>query len=142
MNSGIYAIKNVINGRHYVGSSGNLIERWKQHKRSLNRNVHANPYLQNSWNKYGEDIFIFNVVEKCDPKFLIARETFWIKKLHSYKDDRGYNFSKFPMASRLGCKASPETIAKMRASLSGENHPNWHRKFSAEHVANMSKATN
>jgi group I intron endonuclease len=140
MNFGIYAIRNIVNGRRYIGSTGKLSERWGQHRRELNRGTHFNSYLQNAWNKYGENSFAYEIVEECSSSALMNKEEYWIKNLQSYKDENGYNLCRTPRASRLGCKASPETIAKMKVSMGGKNHPNWGRKLSSQHVANMSKA--
>lgn len=140
MNAGIYAIKNVINEKRYIGSTSKLSKRWSQHKRELNRNVHFNSYLQNAWNKNGENSFVYEIIENCDENILMDREEFWIKSLHSYKDENGYNLCRTPRASRLGCKASTETIIKMSDALSGINHPNWGRKLSKTWKLNISKS--
>ena len=132
MNSGVYAIRNVINGHRYVGSTGKLSIRWGQHKYELNKNNHFNSYLQNAWNKYGEKSFVYEVVERCDDNALMEREEFWINCLHSHKTEDGYNLCKTPRASRLGCKASPETVAKMKISLGGKNHPMWGKHLKLE----------
>lgn len=64
-NSGIYLIMNQINGKGYVGQAVNIEERWKQHKYRLNGQYHGNKHLQNAWNKYGKDNFVFIILEKC-----------------------------------------------------------------------------
>lgn len=140
MNNGIYVIKNTNNGRVYVGSTGKLLKRWNQHKYNLKNGTHFNSYLQNAWNKHGEKSFVYEIVEMCDKNLLLDREEFWIKSLHSYKDDNGYNLCKTPRASRLGCKATPETIAKMSKSLSGKNHPNWGKTIPKKSVVKMIKS--
>ena len=53
MKSGIYIITNLINKKSYYGSSYDITGRWSDHKWMLKNNCHDNPYLQNSWNKYG-----------------------------------------------------------------------------------------
>ena len=50
----------------YVGTSVNVIRRWKKHKTDLRSNYHVNMYLQNSWNKYGESSFEFHLLETVD----------------------------------------------------------------------------
>lgn len=141
MNIGIYAIRNIINGKRYVGSTGKLNERWGQHRADLNKGTHFNSYLQNAWKKYSASAFVYDIVERCSTKEgLLEREEYWIKELKSHCSQYGYNFCKKPRASRLGCKASPETIAKMKISLGGKNHPNWGRKLSKQHVKHMADA--
>ena len=60
--SGIYTINNTVDGKVYVGSSANLYERKAAHWNHLKNNKHHNPHLQNAWNKYGKDCFVFEAV--------------------------------------------------------------------------------
>lgn len=94
MNSGIYIIKNIINDKIYVGSSLNLNSRKYKHFWMLKNGVHDNEYLQNSYNKYGNDSFIFEVVDICDPKNLIIKENEYIDKYKSNLLEFGYNLAK------------------------------------------------
>jgi group I intron endonuclease len=64
--SGIYKIINKVNGKYYVGSSKNIHVRWRVHKSNLNNNKHPNSHLQNAWNKYGNTLFEFTIVENTD----------------------------------------------------------------------------
>ena len=51
--SGIYQIKNLVNEKIYVGSAINLYQRKCEHFSDLRKNIHDNPHLQSSYNKYG-----------------------------------------------------------------------------------------
>ena len=64
--SGIYKIVNKIDGKYYVGSSCDIHRRWKTHIYYLTRNRHINDYLQNAWNKYGNNSFELLIVELSD----------------------------------------------------------------------------
>lgn len=92
---GIYLITNRINGKKYVGSTHDFTSRWRGHRSMLNRGVHFNNHLQNSWNKYGEDNFEFSILEALDEnvdnfeQLLIEKEEFNIQKLDCIKC--GYN---------------------------------------------------
>jgi len=68
MNQGIYKIINIQNDNFYVGSSVNLHRRKIRHFSELRNNKHDNKHLQNAWNKYGEDCFVFVVVELVEKK--------------------------------------------------------------------------
>ncbi len=92
-NCGIYEIVNLINKKRYIGSTNCLQRRWLEHKSTLNRKVHGNEYLQNSWNKYGMDNFIFNILEHCNEENLKEREKYWMTLYDSLKRSRGYNIS-------------------------------------------------
>ena len=59
MKTGIYVIENLLDKKKYIGSAKNIDKRWYQHKYTLNKNMHDNSYLQNAWNKYGKNNFIF-----------------------------------------------------------------------------------
>lgn len=75
--SGIYKIVNKIDNTFYVGSSINIYKRWYDHKWLLNKSKHHCEYLQNAWNKYGSNNFVF-IVEKelldASLSILIAEE--------------------------------------------------------------------
>jgi hypothetical protein len=93
MGCGIYRIFNVINNKTYVGSSINLESRKYKHFWMLLRNGHDNNYLQKSFNKYGEESFLFEILEECDYSELINKENFYINKYKSNDLTLGYNLS-------------------------------------------------
>jgi len=77
---GIYRIQCLANGKTYIGSTGiSIRKRWGQHTSALSKGTHVNPNMQASWNKYGEDAFVFGVVEYCDADISVAREDHYIK---------------------------------------------------------------
>lgn len=143
-NSGIYSIRNLENGKIYIGSAINLGRRWTEHKYRLNNNTHTNPHLLRSWNKYGKDNFEFSIIEECNSDMLVIREQAWINYYQSNNPDKGYNIrdagsrgklseetrrkiseaskgrkaSKETIAKRTGLKRSEETKAKMRSARS------------------------
>lgn len=118
MDSGIYVITNEITKKFYIGSAKNLKKRKYGHFYSLRRNTHDNSLLQNAFNKYGEKIFQFNVLEYCESDKLIEREQFYIDYFQSYKREIGYNLS--PTAnSTLGFKFSADSKLKMSIAKKG-----------------------
>jgi len=127
MNSGIYTITNKMNGHRYVGSAVDLGARFSHHLHHLREEKHCNGHLQNAWNKYGEDAFLFEVVEEWEPEFLISMEQWWMNMLQPE-----YNI--VPVAgSSLGRKFSDETISKLSAVAK-------RRSFSREGRAHLSAA--
>ena len=94
MSSGIYKIVNKINGKIYIGSSVNMKQRWQSHKYHLRRGVHHNPYLQNSWNKYGEDSFEHVVLFECEKNILTIEEQKILKSYQPYDRSVIYNIDK------------------------------------------------
>lgn len=107
--SGIYLIINIINNKKYVGSSNDIYHRFVKHRSALKRNTHRNLYLQNAWNKYGENNFRFYIIEKCNFSQLELKENCWINFFLSYKRDFGYNIQ--PRA--LNKQHSEETKIKI-----------------------------
>lgn len=63
--SGVYVIRNRETGRVYVGSSLNLRLRFTQHRSDLN-NRNGRGQLQADWAEYGEQRFMFIVLERID----------------------------------------------------------------------------
>ena len=66
---GIYKITCKVNNKIYIGSTEVCFkQRFKKHKQRLRNNYHENDYLQKSWNKYGEDNFVFEILEEISDK--------------------------------------------------------------------------
>jgi len=106
---GIYQIKNKINNNIYVGSAKDFSRRIGEHTKLLKKNKHHSSYLQHAWNKYGEDNFIFGLLEVVeDLSQLIKREQHYIDTLNP-------EYNMCPTAgSRLGSKTTKETREKNR----------------------------
>lgn len=129
MNNVIYKITNSINSDLYVGSTVKGIAwRRQKHLRDLRKNEHHNRHLQNAFNRYGENKFIFTVLEELpDSTHVIEREQYWIKTLSPT-----YNVMK-NIKSHIGVKRSPETCRKISEALTG-------RKLSKQHVEDMRRS--
>jgi len=128
MTCGIYQIRNIENNKKYIGYSNDIERRWKYHLSYLRRDKHENGYLQGSWNKHGEENFVFEIVEICKEKVLIKREKYYIKVLDTFRPN-GYNLSKGGLGN-TGWIPSQETLEKKSISASGNKNPMWGRKHS------------
>ena len=133
MTKGIYKIQNIFNDKCYFGSSLNIKQRFIDHRKNLRRGTHHSGHLQNSWNKYGENNFVFEIIEVVvDENQLVKKEQKHINKNKSYDRKFGYNIN--PLAtSCLGVKRSERTRARIRenhADISGKNNPMYGRKHS------------
>lgn len=81
MSQVIYKIINLVNDKFYVGSTANKNERFRTHRNKLRRGVHHCAHLQASWNKYGEEKFVFRVVAEIpDGESLQAAEDLWLSE--------------------------------------------------------------
>ena len=77
--SGIYQIRNLVNGKVYVGSAVNLQHRRREHRSDLRNGTHHSIKLQRAYNKYGESSFAFEILEYVeDRNQLIEREQYYI----------------------------------------------------------------
>lgn len=91
---GIYQIRNLVDGKIYIGSSCNVASRWIEHQHDLKKNEHRNHRLQNAFNKYGEDSFVFEVLELIDKDkkdIQFEREQYWINAKDACNKKKGYN---------------------------------------------------
>lgn len=81
----IYQIRNVITNAVYIGSvlDRNPQDRWMRHRKDLRGNIHHSQHLQRAWNKYGEQNFVFEILEKVKDNVL--------KREQWYLDDRKNN---------------------------------------------------
>lgn len=137
MKSGIYKIINILNNKFYIGSSVDLKKRFREHIRRLKRNTHHCVYLQNSFNKYGENNFKFEIIEYCDILELKIKEQYYLDNLFPH-----YNTSKSSRCPMQGRKHSLETLEKFkfRNYSHGQDHYLFGKKMSKEHIENMLKA--
>ena len=79
MKNVIYKIRNVVNGKFYVGSTVDSRVRFQTHRRNLKKGKHQSPHMQAAWNKYGEDCFKFEVVEVVESsENLLVAEQKWL----------------------------------------------------------------
>ena len=126
--SGVYQIVNSKNGHRYIGSTNDLKRRQEDHLSDLSLGRHHSRHLQNAYNLYGKDIFIFESL-LCN----MTKEDRLLVEQHLL--DRlqpEYNIS--PLAqSTEGMKYTDEAKLKISVALSG-------RKLSEKHRQNLSKA--
>jgi group I intron endonuclease len=127
--SGIYKVINKVNGKYYVGSSNDIVERWRDHRRELGDGNHVNDHLQKSWNKYGKESFDFIVIERVESKreMLIETEQRYLDVAGLDKDGC-YNMN----FEATGADPSDYVIEKLRAkSLALWKTPDYAQKVSA-----------
>jgi hypothetical protein len=129
--SGIYIIVNTINKKCYIGSAVSIKQRFTQHRRLLRQNRHFNIHLQASWNKYGEQAFKFELLERGPVNELVKAEQYWIDFLEVTNPKKGYN-KRAIASTNLGIKASEETRKKLSlAHIGYKRSPEAQAKISA-----------
>jgi group I intron endonuclease len=139
MDTGVYLIENVANGRRYVGSANSLKKRFREHRRQLSEGRHHSRFLQRAWNKYGPLFFRFTVVAYCSRDDLLFYEQRLIDGLrpdyntaptagsqlgyrHTEDSRRKMSFARRrnPSSPRKGMKHTAETLAKLSESRKGK----------------------
>lgn len=90
----IYEIRNLVNNKIYIGSTINYKNRKRGHFNDLRNGKHSSSYLQNSYNKHGEEKFEFNIIEKVeinDRSELYKYENDYCVKWKTSDPNFGYN---------------------------------------------------
>lgn len=137
----VYQITNMLTGDFYIGSAQSFARREWQHRYALKRNEHKNPHMQASWNKYGEDAFVFEVLEELpEGADVLGAEN---KYLHAHVGQYNcFNVNRDAYAPRLGQTMSPESKEKLSRNRtgkgSGEDHYRYGQTLSDEVRAKIS----
>lgn len=111
--SGIYIIRNMANGKIYIGSAVNVNARWGHHRCYLKQGNHQNKHLQNAWYKYGPEQFEFKKLISCSTDELVQYEQAMIDL---FKTRYGWEmlYNNAPRAgSNIGVKQTKEHRAQM-----------------------------
>ena len=88
--TGIYKITNKYNNKVYVGKLKDIMQRWANHERALQKNNHHSPKLQADFNNYGGiEAFEFSIIELCLASELNDKEKYYMNKFDSINS--GYN---------------------------------------------------
>jgi group I intron endonuclease len=127
----IYQITNMLTGDFYIGSAQSFARREWQHRYALKRNEHKNPHMQASWNKYGEEVFVFEVLEEVpDGEDVLAVEN---KYLHKHVGQHNcFNVNKDAYLSRLGQVMTAESKAKLSKNRKGKGAGKEHYRYGQE----------
>ena len=113
----IYAIRNIVNGKVYIGRSADVERRKRRHFAMLKAGKHHSQILQNAYNKHGLDAFVAETLLVCRFDHLSFYEQLLIDGFDSYEN--GYNACPVSGAPMAGRTTSEEAKAKQSSALKG-----------------------
>ncbi len=123
---GIYKIRNIVDGRYYLGRSQDIEARWHVHRLRLAAGQHKNHHLQAAWNEHGAACFAFEIVEEVQVEsLLLQREQVWLDK--AFTRDIPYNIleladgSDMPAKNRAGLCSPPRRRGRCRRRPTSES---------------------
>lgn len=125
--SGVYSFFNTKTKMRYIGSAFDVEGRRKRHVYRLRAGKHSNRSFQSSYDRWGEELFKFVVLEECGPANCAARERYWVEK---FKRSLFKTAAAAPTSGTPGVRSNAEAKAKISKALKG-------RKKSEEHRANL-----
>lgn len=133
---GIYRIVNLVNGKAYIGQTKEKFQRrYWLHRWELRKGKHDNKHLQRAWDKYGEENFVFEIVEVLPLEEIDDREKYWIDWQRKQKEGC-YSIQDGGQPENLNDYISPE-IRKRQGELNRKRMLG--SKLSDETKAKMSK---
>lgn len=97
--SGVYQIRNKENNKIFIGSNSDLNAAWNSNKFQLEIGAHRNKSLQQDWNRFGAENFIYEILDEIKisedktvdvKKELSDLEQIYLDELKPY-DEKGYN---------------------------------------------------
>lgn len=141
----IYRIRNIRDGKIYVGQTKNLAQRKAGHLYSARKGV--NRHLYRAIRDEGESFFLFEVVEEVEYEIVAnEREKYWISYYDSLNSEHGYNLTsggqglfvhreenKTKMSPWLGKQLPDEMRKKIAKSQIG-------KKLSVEHKRKITES--
>jgi hypothetical protein len=98
---GLYVIVCLVNNKKYGGACTDFSSRKGKHVYRLRRNLpEANKNVQADFDKYGEDEFVFMIMERCHESELVSIEQKWLDENHDDQKEC-YNISKIATRGML-----------------------------------------
>lgn len=143
MASGIYRIRNILNGKVYIGSSRNLEFRMKTHFIELRGGYHANIKLQRAFDIDGGSM-VFEIIELVSIDDLLVVEQSYLDRLDfrsnyniavvagsPMKDRKHTDWSKLSMS--INTSGSKNPMYGIPSPMTGHRHTNAVKQQISKH---------
>lgn len=129
---GVYKMYFDKNNIEYIGSSGDIYQRVKNHVYSLRNRAFDNIFLQEMFDRLGVECLNFEIIELCETDALLDREYFYIKnhkgRLFNIKRSKDkapdYGFYCCVCGGRLESKFRDKIINSCRSAVKNYNIEN------------------
>jgi len=120
----VYLIRNLINGKVYVGQTKNFAQRKAGHLRLARhpRAVGGERPLYRSMRKHGIGNFTFELLEECEDQFVDEREQYWVVHFDSFNPKKGYNLTNGGQEFSEECI---HLISKRTREAMAKGDPSW-----------------
>lgn len=129
MTTGIYKITSP-SDKIYIGQSRDIYKRWKIYHKNYPSNS-AQHKLVNSFNKYGVENHIFEIVEECEFEQLNIRERYWQDFYDVLNKTKGLNLT-LTKTDILPQVMSEETRLRSSKAHKGKTHTEKTKKLISE----------
>ena len=134
-NCGVYCIRCKVNNKVYIGSSADINRRWIEHKSALRTGKHYNKQLQEDYDKYGADNFLYTILINCESQMLTKYEDMYILLFNTKDISMGYNMVRATLAletwelpqkkkQEIQCIETGEIMTKYEACNNGKDYKN------------------
>lgn len=109
----IYIIRNIIDGKVYIGQTTNFRKRLSDYKNYHKKKINPRTEqpIKRALREYGTDAFTIDVFLLCEPEYLRIYEDACIEYFKSYDPTKGYN------AVRNNSKTTNTELTRKRKSL-------------------------
>lgn len=135
--AGIYEIRNLVDGKRYIGSSKGVKRRIWEHKHYLEKGTHSNTYLSSAYREYGLQNFSFSVLEYVTEDVLIEREQHFMDTYSVCDREKGYN-----IATKAGSGGAYVKMGERHRALASKNKKGKGKKLNWELVKEIREKYN
>lgn len=121
---GIYKITNTVTGDFYIGSSKDVKQRWRSHKKPSSWKQQPNNQLYKDMQKYGTDKFDFQILEEVAEAYLKEAEQQFIETLkptYNRCNAKGWDVERYKESQKKASRKYEKTDKRKKCKKEYEN---------------------